>query len=164
MSIADDIFDLFTNEFSRYHGMPVNIIGLPVFSKYKKQSVRNILSKYGKMGYLKKVNGQLVLTGKGREYAEYRKNELQLFISPFITSSPKNLIVMYDIPEEQREEREWFRTQLKLYGYIMVQRSVWVGPSPLPKEFKEYAKGIGLKDCIKTFKLAKSYQPKNTRF
>ena len=39
----------------------------------------------------------------------------------------------------------------------MIQRSVWVGPSPLPKEFMEYLKSIGLKDTIKTFKLEKGF-------
>ena len=38
-----------------------------------------------------------------------------------------------------------------------VQKSTWVGPFPLPKEFKEYLKKIKLDKCIKTFKLAKPY-------
>lgn len=164
MSIADDIFDLFTNEYSNYYGVPVNIIGVPVFSKYKIQSVRNTIHNYSKMGYLKKVGQQYVLTGKGEEYMKFRMAELQHFVSPFSASAKKDLIVMYDIPEEKRTEREWFRTHLKLFGYVMIQRSVWVGPSPLPKEFKLYAKSIGLDDCIKTFKLAKTYQNKHTRF
>ncbi len=46
---------------------------------------------------------------------------------------------------------------LKKFGYIMIQKSVWVGPSPLPKEFKDYMKEIKLDKCIKTFKLEKSY-------
>jgi hypothetical protein len=43
----------------------------------------------------------------------------------------------------------------------MIQKSVWVGPSPLPKEFMDYVKEIGLKDNLKTFKLAKSYLDKD---
>lgn len=39
----------------------------------------------------------------------------------------------------------------------MIQRSVWVGPSPLPEEFLNYLKRIGLEKEFKTFKLAKSY-------
>lgn len=62
---------------------------------------------------------------------------------------------MFDIPEEKKAEREWFRFHLKRFGFEMIQRSVWVGPAPLPKEFLVYLEEIDLKSCIKTFKLAK---------
>src|SRR3989344_2562284 len=56
----------------------------------------------------------------------------------------------------KKKERDWFRRQLKNFDYTMIQRSVWVGPSPLPKEFLDYVKAIGLRDHLKTFKLAKA--------
>src|SRR3990167_6294505 len=71
------------------------------------------------------------------------------FRSPFEKASPRNLIVMYDIPHEKKKERDWFRRQLKSFNYIMIQKSVWVGPSPLPKEFVEYVKSIDLGDKLK---------------
>lgn len=67
---------------------------------------------------------------------------------------------MYDVIEAKKKERDWFRRQLKNFGYIMIQRSVWVGPSPLPKEFLSYVKLIDLQDHLKTFKLAKPYTGK----
>jgi len=79
------------------------------------------------------------------------------FYSCFKETSPKNLIVIYDIPEEKKKERDWFRRSLKKFNFIMIQRSVWVGPSPLPNDFLDYVKSIGLKDKFKTFKLAKPY-------
>ncbi len=79
------------------------------------------------------------------------------FESKFEKNAPKNLIVMYDIPHTKKKERDWFRRQLINFDYIMIQKSVWVGPSPLPKEFLDYIKIIGLEDKLKTFKLAKSY-------
>ena len=65
---------------------------------------------------------------------------------------------MYDIPHEKKTERDWFRRQLKNFDYIMIQKSVWVGPSPLPKDFLDYVKMIGLRSQLKTFKLAKPYR------
>jgi DNA-binding transcriptional regulator PaaX len=64
---------------------------------------------------------------------------------------------MYDIPHEKKKERDWFRRHLKKFNYIMIQKSVWVGPSPLPKDFLDYVKSIGLLSQLKTFKLAKPY-------
>ncbi len=86
------------------------------------------------------------------------------FLSSFGVDLPKNMIVMYDIPSEKRRERDWFRRHLKRFGYIMIQKSVWVGPSPLPKDFTEYVKSIGLQNKLKTFKLSRPYIEKENNF
>ena len=119
-----------------YKGVKVNAFGLPV---------------WGNDTRAKK---------KGRK----RKFYHVAFSSPFKKHSPKNLIVMYDVTEEKKKERDWFRRQLKNFDYIMIQRSVWVGPSPLPKEFLDYVKEIGLQEHLKTFKLAKPYTGKESLF
>ena len=87
-----------------------------------------------------------------------QRNFYITFHSPFEKSAPKNLLVMYDIPHEKKKERDWFRRQLVNFDYVMVQKSVWAGPSPLPKDFRNYVKFIGLSDKLKTFKLAKPYR------
>ncbi len=79
------------------------------------------------------------------------------FTSDLNKNAPKDLIVMYDIPHTKKKERDWFRRHLKKFNYVMIQRSVWVGPSPLPEEFLHYVKSIGLYDQLKIFKIAKSY-------
>ena len=116
--------------------MRVNSLGLPV----------GLGLKYNK----KKIT-------KGKRYYNFSFN------SPFEADSPKNLIVMYDIPHAKKKERDWFRRQLQKFDYVMIQKSVWVGPSPLPKEFLEYVKGIGLKGQLKSFKLARPYNKKEDR-
>ncbi len=75
----------------------------------------------------------------------------------FAITAPKNQIVMYDIPFNKRSERDWFRSQLRRFNYIMIQKSVWVGPSPLPHDFLNYVKSIGLKNKLIILKLAKPY-------
>jgi DNA-binding transcriptional regulator PaaX len=86
-----------------------------------------------------------------------KRQYLQSFISNFKKGAPKNLLLMYDIPHIRKKERDWFRRQLKNFDFIMIQKSVWVGPSPLPKDFLDYLKRINLQKEFKTFKLAKSY-------
>jgi DNA-binding transcriptional regulator PaaX len=121
-----------------YKGMRVNAFGLPV-------------SKNDHLNRIKKNNRK-------------RNFYHTAFSSSFNENSPKNLILMYDVAEEKKKERDWFRRQLKNFGYLMIQRSVWVGPSPLPKEFVDYVKEIGLQDHLKTFKLAKAYTGKESVF
>ncbi len=117
-----------------YKGIEVNLLGIPVFSKDKKSRIKT----------------------KNRKRNFYYIT----FSSPFEENSSKNLIVMYDIPDKQRKERDWFRRHLIKFGYIMIQKSVWVGPSPLSKDFLDYLKEIKIVDNFKTFKLAKSYLKK----
>jgi len=121
-----------------YKGMRVNALGLPV-------------SKNNHKDRIKKSNRK-------------RKFYYTAFSSPFVENSPKNLILMYDVTEDKKKERDWFRRQLKNFDYIMIQRSVWVGPSPLPKEFSDYVKEIGLQSYLKTFKLSKAYTGEESLF
>ena len=110
-----------------YKGVSVNIFGLPSFNDSKKK--KNIAK---------------------RQY-------LCSFVSSFNKDAPKNLLLIYDIPEGKKKERDWFRRQLKNFDFVMIQKSVWVGPSPLPEEFLAYLKRIGLQKEFKTFKLARPY-------
>lgn len=114
-----------------YKGVRVNALGLPSLSNYKKE--------------------------KKKEHARKRSFYHISFASHFKKDALKNLIVMYDIPEGRKKERDWFRRQLRNFDFVMIQRSVWVGPSPLPKEFLAYLKEINIGDNFKTFKLAKAY-------
>ena len=157
MSIEDKILKLLFEPAHRYKGIPVSILGLPAIFPYKKQSVNNALYRLNKNGYVLKENNYLSLLPGGRKYVENKKVRFLTFTSPYKKKSPKNLIVMFDIPEVKKAEREWFRFHLRQFDYEMIQKSVWVGPSPLPEDFWAYVKEIKLKECIKTFKLAKPY-------
>lgn len=110
-----------------YKGVPVNVFGLPS-GNFSPKKPKPVKRKY------------LLSFG-----VEVRKD------------APKNLLLMYDIPHAMKKERDWFRRQLKNFGFIMIQKSVWVGPSPLPKDFSNYLKRIGIQKEFKTFKLAKPY-------
>ncbi|MDP2788871.1 MAG: CRISPR-associated endonuclease Cas2 [bacterium] len=117
-----------------YKGLKVNAFGLPILPSDKKSRIKK----------------------KNRKRNFYHA----AFSSPFKKDSPKNLIVMYDVSEQKKKERDWFRRQLKNFDYVMIQRSVWVGPSPLPEDFLDYVKNIGLKNQLRVFRLAKPYTGK----
>ena len=115
-----------------YKGMRVNAFGLPLLTKEQKKDPKKYFT---------------------RKRSFYNAS----FVSPFKKHSPNNLIVMYDIPHNLKKERDWFRRHLVKFEYIMIQKSVWVGPSPLPKHFLSYLKEIKIGDKFKTFKLTKPY-------
>ena len=63
------------------------------------------------------------------------------------------VMVLFDIPEKKRKTRSWLRLQLKLWDFEMLQRSVWLGKGPLPKEFTDRLYLLGIYECVKIFKI-----------
>ncbi len=137
--------------------MRVNFFGLPDFSDYKEKTVRNSFSRLKQKGLLTDSDNIIKLTNEGEKLIAKNIFNPKMFNFKNKIGAPKNLLVMYDIPEPKKKERDWFRFYLKTLDFIMIQKSVWVGPSPLPKEFLNYVKEIGIGDQFKTFKLNRAY-------
>lgn len=145
----------------RYKGMRVNLFGLPDFQYYKYQTLANRLSILRKKDFIRMMrSGEYVITIKGKEFLEKQKNILKQFETETDENAPKDLLIVYDIEENKKKERDWFRRHLKKFHFKMIQRSVWVGPSPLPQDFLDYLKKIKLGDNFKKFKLSKGYDKK----
>ena len=157
MGIVKEILEELWNTEIKHKGITVNIFGIPYFKKYSSRSIRTTIDRLKRKGVIEKELAGIVLSKYGKEYIKRKIDSLKQFNKPENISKDKNLILMFDVPTERKAEREWLRWHLKKFDYKMIQKSVWVGPSPLPKEFKEYLEEIKLNKCIKTFKLAKSY-------
>lgn len=157
-----EILESLWNTHGYYKGMRVNVFGVPKpwqpDNKYKNNSFTNTVYRLRKNGFIDKKSGKWILTKPGKEYFENKRKLSLKFSSPFVLNAPKNLLLMFDIPESKRAERNWLRWHLKEFQYYMIQQSVWVGPSPLPKKFTTHIEKMGLNLYIKTFKLAKPYQ------
>jgi len=158
MSIAREILEELWNTNLTYKGIRVNIFGVPHFGKYSRKDLQTTINRLNKKGVIEKELAGIVLSKYGKEYVRKKFDSLKQFNKPENFSKDRNLLLMFDIPTARKHEREWLRWHLKKFGYIMVQKSTWVGPSPLPKEFRDYVKQIKLDKYIKTFKLAKPYK------
>lgn len=156
MSIETEILEILLKPKFRYKGISVNMLGLPAI--YKKSSIRSAIYRLKKEECIGEDKGHIVALSRSKDYIKRKQESLTNFISNFSKGLPKDLLLMFDIPEAKKAEREWLRFHLKKFDYKMIQRSVWVGPSPLPKEFTDYLDKIELKECIKTFKLANNYK------
>lgn len=164
MSLIYKILKELNNTTLNYKGVKVNLFGLPKFKNYSRNTFSGSLSYMRKKGLLEYDDEKINITHRGREYIKRKIDSLKQFDCKFEKDAPKNLIVMFDIPETKKAEREWLRWHLKKFNYSMIQKSVWAGPSPLPREFLDYIKTIKIRDCLKTFKLAKGYIFKNKSY
>ena len=52
-----------------------------------------------------------------------------------VISDNKLKIIAFDIPEKERRKRDWLREVLKLLGFKMLQRSLWIGKNKISEDF-----------------------------
>lgn len=116
--------------------------------------LRTTLHRLKNKNILNLENGKWSLAEEGKN--RMREHERFSFIpSPFPKNAPDGIIVSFDVSQQMRRERTWLRNQLKIFGFRMLHQSLWIGPAPLPDKFNKKILALGLKKCIKTFKLAK---------
>ena len=60
-------------------------------------------------------------------------------------------IVLLDLPEERKAERDGLRYLLKKAGFVMLKNSVWISPYPFEHLFMNIKKDLGLTTEIMIF-------------
>ncbi|MEK7078351.1 MAG: CRISPR-associated endonuclease Cas2 [Patescibacteria group bacterium] len=108
------------------------ILGLPGSYNFSRLNFSAVLSRLNKQGLVSKSGGRRrsvwLLTLKGQE-------KLKSFITEPVKPDGIPRLVIYDIPESDRWKRNKVRHKLVAYSYQQLQKSVWIGYCPLPKEF-----------------------------
>lgn len=124
--------------------------------KSKKQVFKNTLSRMKRRGLILNKKGIWKITEEGEKLLKEKKSAFVNFPKKKINKNiTKTMIVIFDIPEKKRIYRDWLRGELVGFGYELIQKSVWFGPS-LPKEFIEYLNDKKLLQYIKFFKANES--------
>lgn len=65
-------------------------------------------------------------------------------------------LVIFDIPEQERKKRDILRYELAAAGYTQLQKSVWSGECPLPREFVELIETLGVRRYLHIFSVRDS--------
>ncbi|MEK9183988.1 MAG: hypothetical protein AAB890_02860, partial [Patescibacteria group bacterium] len=102
----------------------------------------------------KEGRGFWKITEKGRlfikKYLEREEgnNKIDRFKIP-------DLMLVFDVPEKRRKWRHWLRGELCFLGFKKIQKSVWLGWSPLPKYLLNELSEAQLLDCVQIFSVIK---------
>lgn len=121
----------------------------------QERALRVALSRLKKKGLIKDDKHLWQLTAEGlRKIASYamRKKMNQTKTKP----SKRQMIIAFDIPEDKRKSRYWLRIELVSRGFKMLQKSVWLGPAPLPKEMLDQLKNMDIIPHLKFFEVKES--------
>ena len=104
------------------------------FSRNQKETISGTLSRLQRNGFVERKGAKKKalwgLTRKGKLYLEENAD--------ILTDLPKEdgltRIITFDIPEKERNKRNWLRVHLTACGYRMLHKSVWIGKRHLPKD------------------------------
>jgi DNA-binding transcriptional regulator PaaX len=94
---------------------------------------------------VKKEESKYELTAQGFNVVKiFQKNN-----QPKEVWDGKWRIVMFDIPEKTRENRNWLRWQLISLDYKPIQKSVFIGKQPIKEDFYEEILMRKLNQCVR---------------
>ena len=82
-----------------------------------------------------------------RQEAEKRTAEKQ--------KEKADTVVVFDIPEDDRQKRTRLRLELVALGFRLLQKSVWVGPGPVPAAFVKMLRDMRILPHVHIFSIAK---------
>ena len=103
----------------------------------QKQAFRNALNRLEKRGLIlgERRKGKVMywLSDEGERLARRLKFKLEFAKSR--RWDGKWRVLIFDIPEKMREKRDFLRKELVDFGFYPLQKSVWLYPYDLPKDF-----------------------------
>ncbi len=135
----------------------------PVLSG-KERSLRNVIYKLKKDGLIEyKETGEekkILITQKGRDLITKNKDNIGFpearYLSIETPETKKTLsIIIFDIPEKDRNKRAWLRSAMKNIGFKQLQQSVWAGNVPIPEDFLNDLKELKILKFVEVFSVGK---------
>lgn len=102
----------------------------------------------------------LEITVRGKRKLENLKDSLENALpapsyaqnSPLIKGST---IITFDIPEKERNKRDWLRNALKNMDFEMIHKSVWMSQKGIPKEFLKDIRELDLENKVEVLQMSK---------
>jgi phenylacetic acid degradation operon negative regulatory protein len=113
---------------------------------YKHESYRTIYTQIyqlEKRGYLEKYKS------RDREYLKLSSKGEAALLSLERKEDGKWKMIIFDIPEQQRDVRDYLRAKLKQLGFKKWQNSIWITPYTLPEDLLKELKTLSDKFFIR---------------
>lgn len=161
MSLADDILTILFSYPAGYRRMRELILrpdksNVRRRTEIKQETLYLTLARLKRNGFVTKRDGDWFITPRGKEHFSKKREASFPHHSSRRkrnkASARKNMILAFDIPERFHRKRDWLRIELVLLGFSPIQKSVWFGPAPLPREFIAALNEMDILGYLKFFK------------
>jgi len=134
-----------------------NLLGTGRSYTFSKPTFSTILSRLKKEGFIERTDSKRKavwrITQKGLKYIKEEKLREPAKIKSAADGITR--IIAFDIPEKERKKRRWIREALLELDFRPLQKSVWIGMSPLPEDFFEDLDLLSLRRHIHLFSIDK---------
>jgi DNA-binding transcriptional regulator PaaX len=131
--------------------------------KNKIESLRKYLSKLKKEGFISENESDKVyLSDKGKKKLNSLKNSISS--SKYLYDKKigdRVIVISYDIPIAFNRERRILRDILRMLGFKLVHKSVWVGKVSLPDRFVKDLNKLGIMEYVEILEVTKNGTLKN---
>ena len=126
--------------------------------KEKILKFKNYLAKLKNNGLiLENETKQIYLSEKGKKKLNKFKNSPLLNKEDYKKKiGEKVVVISYDIPIAFNRERNILRDMLRMLGFDLVHKSVWVGKVSLPERFVIDLGKLGILDCVEILEVTKN--------
>lgn len=123
--------------------------------KFEEVTIRQSIGRLQKHGFVEKIGGKYVLSEKGRKLADYILARKRSSANKW---DGKFRVVIFDIPEEKSKIRDWFRRELYMLNYKKLQKSVFIGKYPIPKDLIKDIKRQNIGNFVNYLLVEKAYK------
>jgi len=145
-----DIFDPYG-----YYGKPIK-----EYQTWRKDSHKRNTYRLMKEGYIRNSGENIEITQKAQR-ALGRLIDQELKIYKPEQWDKKWRIIIFDIPEKRRSDRNKFRLKLKNLGLEMIQKSVFCYPHDCLREITFLTRHLGIKEYVTYFEASDIVTSKN---
>jgi phenylacetic acid degradation operon negative regulatory protein len=144
LDVAEEIKDPFRLMSSSYK----NMYGW-VPTKYRKHKFYQLVSRSLKTRFIEKIekDGEIYIriTSEGQKTIQ---RDFPMLLLQNRKWDKKWRIVMFDVEEINKKIRDRLRRKLKELGFGMLQKSVFISPHDIVKDFSEFAEAAGINDYL----------------
>lgn len=127
-------------------------------NKQKIDNLKNYLYKLKSQGLiLENSSKQIYLSDKGKNKLDNFKKSFPLNKNLYKKKTGETvLVISYDIPIAFNKERNILRDMLRILGFNMVHKSVWVGKVLLPERFVADLSKLEIIDYVEILEVTKN--------
>lgn len=131
-----------------------SLLGLDQKHRFQRDTFASLLSRLQRQGLVLRTgthrHSLWRLTRRGERYVNRRQEDQK------VQSDGIGRLVIFDIPEKERRKRDTVRMELIGIGFHQLQKSVWYGEHPLPRDFVTLIDTLSLQRCVHIFSVRQS--------
>lgn len=128
------------------------VLGLDSKRKISRRTFSALLSRLTSQGLVERSgthrSGQWSITPQGKARL-VQQDAISRIVLP--QEDGIGRLVIFDIPEQERKKRDSIRAELISACFTQLQKSVWIGYRPLPKDFLIFLDDLNVREHVHIF-------------